>query len=72
MLYTKLLRKKKTIKELTDLGIVSTTVLRDMQIFEHYSAFPESLCVYCKYELTAEEFRISSELVKKIISKMKR
>ena len=72
MLYVKLKRKEKDIKELQDLGVVAPTWLRDLEIFEYFSDLDEKLCAYCKYELTAEVFGLSSETVKKIVSKMKK
>lgn len=72
MLYTKLKRREKAIKELTDLGVVPMTVIRNMQIFEHFNAYPVELCVYCKYELTAEHFGISSDSVKRVILDLKK
>ena len=72
MLYVKLKRKEKDIKELQDLGVVAPTWLRNLEIFEYFSDLDEKLCVYCKYELTAEVFGLSSETVKKIVSKMKK
>lgn len=72
MLYTKLKRREKVIKELTDLGIVPMSTIRNMQIFEHYNSYPEELCAYCKYELTAEQFRMSSDRVKSIVLMMKK
>ena len=72
MLYTKLKHKTKAIKELTKLGVVAPNWIRDLEIFEHFSSLPEKLCMYCKYELTAEEFGISSDRVKTIILKMKK
>jgi len=72
MLYTKLKRREKAIKDLTELGVMPMSVMRNMQIFEFYSSLPEKLCVYCKYELTAEQFNISSDHVKTIILNLKK
>ena len=72
MLYTKLKHKVKLIKELQELGVSSIdTLLRDLNVFEHYYSLPKDLCVYCKYEITADEFGASSDLVKKIVLRLK-
>ena len=70
MLYTKLKHQEKALKELETLGVVATHWRRDIRIFESFHALPETLCVYCKYEMIAEEEGISSDSVKRIVLKM--
>lgn len=68
MLYTKLKHKTKVIRELESLGVVSTTWLRDIEIFEEFHSWPE-LCVMCRYELLAEKHGLKdSSSIKKIIA----
>lgn len=71
MLYTKLKHKVKVIKELQELGVIPNTLLRNIEMFEYYHSLPEDLCVYCKYEVTAEKFGKGSDLVKAVILKLK-
>lgn len=72
MLYTKLKHNVKHIKELTLLGVVNPNWLRDIRIFESFHALPEDLCVYCKYEVIADQEGISSDRVKHIVLKLGR
>lgn len=70
MLYTKLKHRTKVLRELQELGVVSTTWLRDIEIFEKFHAWPE-LCVMCRYELLASEYGLKdSSSIKKIIATM--
>lgn len=70
MLYTKLKHKTKILKELQDLGVVSTTVLRDIEIFEAFNENPE-LCKECRYEVLAEAYGFkNSSSIKKIVEKL--
>lgn len=70
MLYTKLKKKITEIKELTELGVVSTTVMRDIEIFEQFHQNPE-LCKICRYEVLASHYGFkNSSSVKKIIEKL--
>lgn len=70
MLYTKLKHKVREIKELQDLGVVSTTVLRDIEIFEAFHENPE-LCKECRYEVLSEVYGFKhSSSIKKIIKKL--
>jgi len=71
MRYTKLKHLTKEIKQLQKLGVVSTTVLRDMEMFEYFHTLDSNLCVYCRYELAGENFGISSDRAKSIILKLK-
>jgi len=71
MLYAKLKNRSKAIDELTKLGVVSPNWVRDIRIFETFCGLPEDLCVYCKYEIVADQERVSSETVKKVVLKMK-
>jgi len=70
MLYSKLKHRTKSIKELQDLGIVSTTVLRDLEIFEEFHRHPD-LCVVCRYDALAEAYGLKDgSSIRKIISKL--
>lgn len=70
LLYTKLKHRTKIIKELEDLGVVSTTVLRDIEIFERFHEHPE-LCKECRYEALAEVYGFKDgSSVRKIIDKL--
>lgn len=72
MLYTKLKKKAKEIKELEQLGVVSPNWLRDIEIFEEFHANPE-LCKECRYEMLAEKWKFKdSSSIKKIVNKLKR
>lgn len=70
MLYTKLKHKTRVLKELTELGVVSTTVLRDIEIFEKFHEHPD-VCKICRYEVLAEEYGFkNSSSIEKIIMKL--
>lgn len=70
MLYTKLKKRQKEIKELQDLGVVSTTILRNMEIFEEFHKYPE-LCVTCRYDALAEAYGLKDgSSIRKIISEL--
>lgn len=71
MLYTKLKHKVKVIKELQELGVIPSTLLRNIEMFEYYQSLPEDLCIYCKYEITADKFGKSSDRVKSVILRLK-
>lgn len=69
MLYEKLKDKKQQIKELTALGVIAPTVLRDLEIVEQFNKRPY-LCKMCRYEVLAAHYGFkSSESVRKIIEK---
>lgn len=69
MLYEKLKDKKQQIKELTALGVISLTVLRDLEIVEEFNKRPY-LCKMCRYEVLAEYYGLKNvSSVKKIIEK---
>lgn len=70
MLYDKLKLHKEVIKELTDLGIVPVTIVRNIEIFEFYSSLNSELGTYTRYEITAEKFNLSSDTIKTIILKL--
>ena len=69
MLYEKLKEKVDTLHELTSAGVVSSHWLRDLAIYEAYQAMNHE-CVYCRYELLAERFNLSSESIKKIVLRL--
>ena len=72
-LYHKLIHRKREIKELTDLGVVSATVMRDIEIFEEFEAMEQhNVCVICRYELLAYKYKFKDwSSVQKIVSRMK-
>lgn len=55
MLYTRLKRKIKEIKELQKIGVVPMNITRDIEIFEEFHRYPE-LCKECRYEMLAEKY----------------
>lgn len=70
MLYTKLKKREKEIKELTDLGVVSYTVLRDIEIYEKFRDY-DDVCKICRYEVLADVYGFKdSSSIKKIVMKM--
>lgn len=70
MLYTKLKHKVREIKYLQDLGVVSPTILRDIEIFEKFHENPE-LCKQCRYEVLAEAYGFQNSVsIRKIIEKL--
>ena len=71
MLYTKLKKREEEIKALTKLGVISTTVIRNIEIFEKFQEHPQ-LCKVCRYEVIAEAYGLKNSVsVKKIIEKLK-
>ncbi len=70
-LYHQLKREEDTLRKLTKFGVISTTWVRDLDIFDEYIKLDLN-CAYCKYELVAEKVGLSSDRVKTIILKMKR
>lgn len=71
MLYSDLKRLHGEIKELTKLGVVDSSWIRNIKIFERYHELREQkVCNYCAYEFIAEEERISWSSVKKIIKRL--
>ncbi len=72
MLYTELKKKEKEIKELTDLGVVSYTVMRDIEIFEKFHEY-DDVCKICRYEVLADVYGFkTSSSIEKIIMKLSR
>ena len=69
-LYEELKDRKQSIKELTSIGVVSPTVLRDIEIVEKFDSRPEA-CKECRYEWIAKMWSISSDRVKRIVIRMK-
>lgn len=71
MLYTKLKHLQSELKQLIALGVVDPSWTRNLKIVERYSDLKsQGVCVYCCYELIAEEERISASSVKKIVKKL--
>lgn len=70
LIYTILNKHKKAIKELQDIGMVSTNLLRDVEIFEAFHEHPD-LCKECRYEVLAEAYGFkNTSSIKKIIEKL--
>lgn len=70
MLYTKLKELIEPIKKLQDLGEISTSVLRNIEIFEEFNKHPD-LCKECRYEVLAEHYGFKDgSSVRKIITKL--
>lgn len=71
MLYKKLKPKTKEIKELTQLGLIDPSWMRNIDIFEKFHLLKnQDVCIQCCYIFVAEEFGISWESVKKIVAKL--
>ena len=71
MLYTDIKRKTKEVKELTKLGLISPKWLRDLEMFEQFHFYlSEGNNKQTAYVLCGEDFSVSWESVKKIITKL--
>lgn len=70
-LYEELKREEKCINKLTKLGVVSTTVIRDIQIVEKFDSRPDA-CKECRYEWIARMWGLSVDRVKAIVLRMKK
>ena len=71
MLYTKLKHRTRELKEFIDLGIIDPHWIRDIKIFEQFHALEEQVrCKMCRYEIIADERKISSSLVRKVVKDM--
>jgi hypothetical protein len=70
LLYEKLIKRRESLKELQDLGVVSPTVLRDLEIYEEFHRYPE-LCKECRYDVLAEHYGFKdNSSIRKIIEKL--
>lgn len=70
-LFEELKDRKQSIKELTQIGVVSPTVIRDIEIVEKFDSRPNS-CKECRYEWIAKMWNLSADRVKAIVIRMKR
>jgi orotate phosphoribosyltransferase-like protein len=71
MLYTEIKRKIREIKELTKLGLISTNWIRDLEVFEQFQVYiSDGNNKQDSYAFTAEDFKISWQSVRLIVSKM--
>lgn len=71
MLYTKLKHKTREIKELTALGLINPTWIRDLEIFEKFHLYISNGNNKTEaYTLCSEDFKINWEMIKKIILKL--
>lgn len=69
MLYIKLKHKTREIKELTNLGLINPTWLRNIEVFEKYHYYISNKTnINTAYVLCGEDFKISWQSVKKIIT----
>lgn len=68
MLYTQLKHKISEIKDLTNLGLISPTWVRNIEIFEEFHKLRnKNVCVLCAYEFVAEDYNISWQSVRKVV-----
>lgn len=71
MLYTKLKHKTREIKELTSLGLINPTWIRNMEIFEQFHYYlSNGNDKSSSYVLCSDDFGINWESVKKIVSNL--
>ena len=71
MLYTEIKRKTREIKELTKLGLINPNWIRDMEVFEQFYIYIEDGNNKSEsYVLCSEDFGISWQSVRLIVSKM--
>lgn len=71
MLYTEIKRKTREIKELTKLGLINPNWIRDLEVFEQFQYYnSEGNNKSESYLFTAEDFGISWQSVRLIVSKM--
>lgn len=69
MLYTEIKRKIREVKELTNLGLINPTWIRNMEVFEQFHFYRDSSNTkQDSYVLTGEDFGISWQSVRKIIN----
>ena len=69
MLYTEIKRKIRDVKELTKLGLINPTWIRNVEVFEQFHFyFGEKYNKLEAYQLTGEDYGISWQSVRKIIS----
>lgn len=69
MLYTKLKHRTIEIKELTQIGLIDPSWIRNLEIFEKFHELRnQKVCVYCCYEFLAEDHKLSWQSIKKIVS----
>jgi hypothetical protein len=73
MLYQELKSRIEDIKYLTKMGVISPTWIRDLSIFEKYNEYrAKNSSKMDSWELTGEDFGISWQSVRLIVSKMER
>lgn len=69
MLYTKIKHRATEIKELTKLGVIDPVWLRNIEIFEKFHELKnQNVCIYCCYHFIAEDYKLSWQSVRKIVS----
>lgn len=74
MLYTKLKPKIESIRELTELGIIGSNWIRDIEVFEKYWIYTNNKSANTTqkdvFVWVGEDFNLSWESVKKIYEKL--
>ncbi|WP_379964000.1 hypothetical protein [Epilithonimonas sp. UC225_85] len=77
--YEEIKSRIEDVKVLISIGVINPAYLRDVEIYERFqelvNGIPDGFreakkCVTCFYEVIADEFKISSESVRKIIRKL--
>lgn len=73
MLYTEIKRKTREIKELTKLGLINPNWIRDLEVFEQFQYYiSDGSNKSESYIFTGEDFGISWQSVRLIVSKMQK
>lgn len=71
MLYKKIKSRTQEIKDLTKLGLIDPSWLRNIEMFEKFHLLKnQNVCIQCCYVFVAEDYGISWETVKKIVAKL--
>jgi len=69
MLYIKIKHRTREIQELTRLGLINSTWLRNIEVFEKFHYYiSNNTNINTAYVLCAEDFKLSWQSVKKIIT----
>ncbi|WP_310381833.1 hypothetical protein [Flavobacterium sp.] len=69
MLYTEIKRKIREVKELTNLGLINPTWIRNIEVFEQFHYYRDiDNTKQDAYVLTGEDFGISWQSVRKAVT----
>lgn len=69
MLYTEIKRKTREIKELTILGLINPTWIRNIEVFEQFHYYRDGQNTkQDAYVLAGEDFGISWQSVRKVVN----